>query len=148
MALWSKCLHGYLHNALPPVRCNWNGMCEFYRCSTPPAGGILVILSQIIVAAGDQYIVCLSNYSSQTTTVPLNFFGTATVSCNTVIPITVNGGTICPGDSITLTASGATTYIWSPGNQTTASITVSPAVTTTYTVDGTNATGSGIELQQ
>ena len=35
-------------------------------------------------------------------------------------------------------------YIWSPGNQTTASITVSPAVTTTYTVDGTNATGSGI----
>ncbi len=135
------------NNALPPVRCNWNGMCEFYTGvgTPPPAGGDPSNFEpELIVAAGEQYIVCLSNYSSQTTTVPLNFFGTASVSCNTVIPITVNGGTICPGDSITLTASGANTYIWSPGNQNTASITVSPAVTTTYTVDGTNATGSGI----
>ena len=135
------------NNTLAPVRCNWNGMCEFYSGvgTPPPAGGDPSNFEpELIVAAGEQYVVCLSNYSSQSTTVPLNFFGTATVSCNTVIPITVNGGTICPGDSITLTASGATSYVWSPGNQTTASITVSPAVSTTYTVDGTNATGSGI----
>ena len=66
------------------------------------------------------------------------------ILCCTVIPITVNSGTICPGDSITLTASGATTYVWSPGNQTTSSITVSPSVTTNYTVTGTDSTGSGI----
>ncbi len=41
------------------------------------------------------------------------------------------------GESITLTASGANTYQWSTG-QTTASITVSPNSTTTYSVTGTS----------
>jgi arylsulfatase A-like enzyme len=41
--------------------------------------------------------------------------------------------TICDGDSTILTASGGTTYLWSTG-ETTASITVSPSTTTTYTV--------------
>jgi len=134
------------NNTLAPVRCNWNGMCESFTGIAdplPPGGEASNFEPEINVLAGQQYLVCLSNYSSQTTTVPLDFFGTASVSCTTVIPITVNNGTICPGDSITLTASGATTYIWSPGNQTTASITVSPATTTIYTVTGTNASGSG-----
>ncbi len=43
--------------------------------------------------------------------------------------------TICNGESITLTASGANTYSWNTG-ATTASITVSPTSTTTYTVTG------------
>ncbi|WP_040281875.1 T9SS type A sorting domain-containing protein [Psychroserpens damuponensis] len=42
---------------------------------------------------------------------------------------------ILEGDSTTLTAVGADTYIWSTG-ETTASITVSPTSTTTYTVTG------------
>ncbi|GAA4901410.1 hypothetical protein GCM10023311_28890 [Flaviramulus aquimarinus] len=49
--------------------------------------------------------------------------------------------TICDGDSIILTASGGTSYLWSTG-ATTASITVSPSATTTYTVtafDGGNS---------
>ena len=45
---------------------------------------------------------------------------------------------ICAGSSATLTAVGATTYSWSPNGQTTASITESPIVTSTYTVTGTN----------
>ena len=135
------------NNTLAPIRCNWNGMCEgFSGVATPlPVGGEASNFEpELNVLAGEQYLVCLSNFSSQTTTVPLDFFGTASVSCTTVIPITVNSGTICPGDSITLTASGATTYVWSPGNQTTSSITVSPSVTTNYTVTGTDSTGSGI----
>jgi hypothetical protein len=40
--------------------------------------------------------------------------------------------TICLGNSITLTGSGVGTFLWTPGNATTASITVSPAVTTSY----------------
>ncbi len=44
--------------------------------------------------------------------------------------------TICQGSSTTLTATatGATSYSWAPGGGTTASIVVSPASTTTYTV--------------
>ena len=59
--------------------------------------------------------------------------------------VTVNSPTICLGSSATLTAtstpSTGVTYLWSPGGATTASITVSPAVTTTYTVVVTNTNG-------
>lgn len=47
---------------------------------------------------------------------------------------------ICHDDAATLTASGATTYLWSTG-ETTASITVNPTENTTYTVTGTASGG-------
>ena len=47
-----------------------------------------------------------------------------------------HGDTVCLGQSTTLTALGATSYTWSPGGTTSASITVSPTTTTTYTVSG------------
>ncbi|WP_274476235.1 hypothetical protein, partial [Mangrovimonas aestuarii] len=50
--------------------------------------------------------------------------------------VEVNAGndqTICEGDNVTLTATGADSYEWSNG-ETGASITVSPSETTTYTV--------------
>ena len=61
-----------------------------------------------------------------------------------VMPVptaSVNSAAICPGGSATLTATtGASypTYLWSPGGETTPSITVSPAVSTTYTVTVTD----------
>ena len=55
--------------------------------------------------------------------------------------VTISGNTqINSGESTTLTASGAETYLWSTG-ETTASITVSPTETTTYTVTGFNNDG-------
>ncbi|TPV33374.1 T9SS type A sorting domain-containing protein [Paucihalobacter ruber] len=58
----------------------------------------------------------------------------------TVNPIpTANAGedqSICAGDSVTLTASGGSSYLWSNGT-TTQSITVTPNQTTTYTVEVT-----------
>lgn len=51
------------------------------------------------------------------------------------LTVTANGGnTICKGQTITLNASGGSSYSWSPGGDTTASITVSPSTTTTYSV--------------
>jgi len=44
-------------------------------------------------------------------------------------------GAICQGNAIIITASGATTYSWSTGI-TTASISLNPAITTTYMVTG------------
>ena len=49
--------------------------------------------------------------------------------------------TICNGASSTLTASGASTYTWTPGSLSGATVSVSPTSTTTYTVTGTNADG-------
>ncbi|MGL5891474.1 MAG: gliding motility-associated C-terminal domain-containing protein [Bacteroidia bacterium] len=70
-------------------------------------------------------------------------------SASNIIPVSVspaptaNAGsdiTICPGGSTTLQGSGGGTYQWQSGPAT-AAYTVSPTVTTTYTLDVTNATG-------
>lgn len=47
---------------------------------------------------------------------------------------------ICKGESATLTVTGANSYTWS-NSSTGNSITVSPSVTTTYTVEGTGSNG-------
>ncbi len=51
---------------------------------------------------------------------------------------------ICEGDSTTLTATGGTNYVWSTG-ATTASITVNPNATTTYTVTVSDGTTSATD---
>ncbi|MDG2505257.1 MAG: gliding motility-associated C-terminal domain-containing protein [Crocinitomicaceae bacterium] len=135
------------NNILAPIRCNWNGQCEGFTgvANTLPAGGAASNFEPAINAlAGEQYLICLSNYSSQTTTLPLNFFGTADVTCESVLPITVNDATICPGDNAVLTATGAQNYLWTETNETTASITVSPTATTTFSVTGTETLPSGV----
>jgi len=63
----------------------------------------------------------------------------------------ISGGNdvaICEGASTTLTATGGTTYTWDPPTglsaTTGASVTASPAATTTYTITGTSAGCDGI----
>ena len=89
-----------------------------------------------------------------TTTVVYSVTGTAANGCTntqtvnlTVLPLptvtAVSSSTaICIGSSATLTAGGATTYTWNPGGLTGANVTVSPTVTTVYTVTGSNGTCS------
>ncbi|MBB2144425.1 T9SS type B sorting domain-containing protein [Pedobacter sp. LMG 31464] len=74
---------------------------------------------------------------------------TATVTINALPVINVasnNGVTIPKGTSVVLVANGAVDYTWLPSTaiiagQGTASLTVRPKQTTTYTVTGTNASG-------
>ena len=68
-----------------------------------------------------------------------------TVSAIPTVAVTVNHDTICSGTSVTLTASGASSYRWMPGNNSGQTKTVSPTTTATagtvsntYTVTGTN----------
>lgn len=64
---------------------------------------------------------------------------TIVVTITALPAVTVNSVTICSGNNATLTAGGATTYLWSTA-ETTSSITVAPTSTTTptsYTVTGT-----------
>lgn len=68
---------------------------------------------------------------------------TITVFVAPVSTLSISGTTlICPnGSGTTLTATGAASYTWVPGAQTSASIQVNPSVTTTYTVGGQGTTG-------
>lgn len=64
------------------------------------------------------------------------------VTVNPVPVITIAGSnTICIGQSTTLTASGGTSYTWTPGGTVSPSITVTPTTTTVYSVLGANAFG-------
>jgi trimeric autotransporter adhesin len=63
-----------------------------------------------------------------------------TVNPSPVMPIS-NDATVCEGTPVTLTTSGADSYLWSPAtglsSTTDPSVTAAPATTTTYTVVGT-----------
>jgi hypothetical protein len=61
---------------------------------------------------------------------------TVSLLANGVPTLTVNSGSICSGDSFTITPSGASTYTYSGGSNI-----VSPFITTNYTVVGSNTVG-------
>lgn len=129
------------NNTLPPAACNWNGAgVSFTGMADPnnlPTGATSVNFENpLTVNAGDQYILCFSNYSGAQTSVPLNFFGTSNISCGTT-----TGDTICIGDTALITASDGVSYTWDntvPGfisstpNGDTAF--VNPTITTIYPV--------------
>ncbi|TND10653.1 MAG: PKD domain-containing protein [Bacteroidetes bacterium] len=80
------------------------------------------------------YVVTVTNANGCT--------GTDTITVNvTPAPVVLasNDTALCTGGSATLTATGATTYTWQPGNLTGSSVTVTPATTTTFVVTGDNA---------
>ena len=62
-----------------------------------------------------------------------------TVSVNATPTISTSGNSpICAGTSATLSAIGAISYTWNPGNLIGSSVLVNPATTTNYTVIGSN----------
>ncbi|HWY99177.1 MAG TPA: hypothetical protein VNY36_08835, partial [Bacteroidia bacterium] len=79
---------------------------------------------------------------------------TVTVNPTPTVSVTITGisAAICPGDTMGMIASGATTYTWSPStglNVTTgAYVIATPFVSTTYTVTGNNASGCSATASQ
>jgi PKD repeat protein len=70
---------------------------------------------------------------------------TKTVTVNTTPIVSVTSSTICSGSAAILTASGAVTYNWN-NSATTSSISVSPTVTTSYTVTGLSSGCSNVNV--
>ncbi len=55
-----------------------------------------------------------------------------------VLNLSASSNSICSGNSVTLTASGATSYTWLPGSLTGSTVVVNPTSTTVYSVTGAN----------
>jgi gliding motility-associated-like protein len=84
--------------------------------------------------------VSTTNYTVTGTMSGCSGTSIAVVTINTVPTVTVSSATICNGQAATLTAGGASSYVWSVGAASTGTNTasVSPSSTTSYTVTGSN----------
>jgi serine protease len=69
-----------------------------------------------------------------------------TVNANPTVDVSPLDQTICPGGSVNLSASGASSYVWSPATglsgTTGTNVTATPSTTTTYSVVGTQGSCS------
>jgi hypothetical protein len=114
-----------------PVTLTANGAASY----TWMPGNLTGVSVSVTPATTTTYTVTGVNGSCSST-------ATVTVTVSPASPVTVSGATsVCSGSSTTLTASGAASYVWMPGNFTTASVTLTPSSTTTYTVTGTSVNG-------
>lgn len=127
-------------NTLPPVSCNWNASSSggTGMGPTPPGGVNGNYQPALSVTAGQQFVICISNYSGVNTQVTFSNTGSAGLSCN---PFVIPGKTICAGSSAVLsgttTLTGASATITPGGNVSIGSainFTMSPSTTTNYTV--------------
>jgi Secretion system C-terminal sorting domain/PKD domain/Ig-like domain CHU_C associated len=128
---------GETASALSATATNGNTLLWF----TAPTGGVgstTVPTASTTVAGTQNYYVAQTNgegFESSRVLIEVN------VNALPAVPaITPNGATtFCTGGSVDLTADAATSYLWTPGNQTTQTITVSTSGTYSVTVE--NAAG-------
>ena len=128
---------------------------------TPPSPSICFGTSDTLTATtdttstfkwnnGDTTAIIIVNPTSTTTytvtaTSPAcSSQASVTVSVFSPAALSVTNPTICEGQSATITASGATSYKWNNGDST-ASISVTPTVTTKYIVTGTVSGCSAVD---
>ncbi|MBL7910142.1 MAG: T9SS type A sorting domain-containing protein [Bacteroidia bacterium] len=107
---------------------NGNGTSYFW--STSNTGSVIVVNPSVTTS----YTVFGTNAVTGCTATASILQNVSTLSLTTAS----SNNLICPANPATLTASGATNYLWNT-SATGPSIIVSPTVTTTYTVVGTNA---------
>ncbi|MFH0866084.1 MAG: T9SS type A sorting domain-containing protein [Bacteroidota bacterium] len=107
-----------------------------YVWSNPPGGTTATV--NVCPTTNTTYTVTVTNNGCTAT-------ASATVTVNPIpnVSITPLSPTICSGSGVIITASGATTYSWSPAtglsSTTVANPTASPTTTTTYIVTGTSS---------
>jgi gliding motility-associated-like protein len=106
--------------------------------SASPSSAVTQNVSTVIWSAAGTYTVTLTatNASGSNTATTV-----ITVNPNPTVTVTSSQQVICPGQTTNLTATGASTYAWQPGNLGGSPVPVSPVVQTTYTVTGTDALG-------
>lgn len=97
-----------------------------------------IISSSVIISPTSNIVYMLSGSTGSCTN---NKSYTISVSPNPTVTALSNRTLICVGESATLTASGAVNYTWNPGAINSSSANISPTITTTYSVVGTNSVG-------
>lgn len=89
-------------------------------------------ISALVGTAGGSVFVAAGNSNCYS----LSTLKTVSVTASPTVVVSSSTTSICPGSNVGLSATGATTYTWNTGS-TSASINVTPTLSTTYTVTGT-----------
>ncbi|MBK9734403.1 MAG: DUF11 domain-containing protein [Saprospiraceae bacterium] len=131
-------------NPLPTVSVTGtNIVCRNSSTTLTASGGVSYIWSNSATTAAIT-VTPLATTTYTVTATDINGCSASasrTVTVNTLPAVAITGqNVICLGGSTSLTASGGTTYLWST-SATTAVISVTPTVTTTYTVTATDGNG-------
>ena len=109
-----------------------------------PSAGLSNTTGNTVVAnptTTTTYSVTATNPEGCTLTLPV----TVNVNPTPIVTVTPNNPVLCLGQQANLTASGATTYTWTPAqglsSTSGSSVIANPSTTTTYMVNGQNAQG-------
>ena len=136
-------------NPSPTITVNSPTICPGQTANLLASGGTSYTWSAGATATGiataDATPVSTTPYTVTGTTAGCSNTAIATVTVAPSLAVTVNSPTICAGQTANLTATGATSYVWSAGANAsgTATATASPVTTTSYTVTGTTGTCTG-----
>ncbi len=131
------------------VSANSSVVCSGYTCNLTAGAAASTYTWMPGAQTGSSIIVAPFAASIYTVTAGNGTcIGTQTIQISTLASPTITASsslvTICEGQSVGISAGGAGTngtYTWSQGAGNTASVTVSPSVTTLYSVIGTNSLG-------
>lgn len=115
-----------------------------WNVNGPATNNIFSVQNPTVALSAGVYTVSLLASSSASPGCP----STVTLSVNAPPSLGLNSSSafMCPGKSVTLTASGATTYTWMPGSFSGTSQIISPSASTSYTVFGSNGTCSNLAV--
>lgn len=137
-------------NAKPVIAVNSGSICSGNSFTISPTGantytysGGSAIVSPTVTTSysvtGTNTAGCVSN-AAAISSIAVNQLPTInTTASNTIV---------CSGQTVTLGANGASTYTWIPGNLSGFLVNVTPSVTTTYSVTGTNSNGCNNTMTQ
>lgn len=106
-----------------------------------PGGGLIATTSEPTVRVPNASASQSGTYTMQITGLDSDVEPASvdvTIHSIPQLVITASPDTVCEGGSVTLSVTGAQTYLWSPTAEEGSAITVSPANSTVYTVTGTD----------
>ncbi|MBN8692464.1 MAG: T9SS type A sorting domain-containing protein [Bacteroidetes bacterium] len=152
--IWNRalCQGEILNNKNGPIPTTNSGLIANYHFNQGVAGGSNPTVTSLVDDSGNGINGTIMN--AALTGAVSNWIGSGSYPDNgSIIPfvspnISITGTTsVCSGSSATLTANGASTYTWVSGPTTAANV-ISPTVTTTYSVTGTNSLGCVSNMAQ
>jgi N-acetylneuraminic acid mutarotase len=129
-------------NPLPVISVNSGSVCSGNSFTINPSGASTYTISGglSVVTPTTNATYSVTGTSAEGCVSSNTALSSVTVNSLPIVSATSSNSLICTGESATLTATGASTYTWSTSDNTNA-ISVSPTVTTTYTLSGTDGNG-------